>query len=70
MKRSIITDAHGNLLGAVQGHSMTENKGGVEATVAFAPGHKVHQVEVDDDMDTVTDPDVFQQRLKQHLGKP
>ncbi|WP_295992413.1 hypothetical protein [Rugamonas sp.] len=67
---SIITDAHGKLLGAVQGHSMSEHKGGVEASVAFEPGHQVHQVEVDDDMDTITDPDVFQQRLKQHLTKP
>jgi len=70
MKMSIVTDAHGNLLAAVQGHSMSESRDGVEATVTFAPGHQVHQVEVDDDMGTITDPAVFQQRLRQHIPKP
>ena len=66
MKMTIVTDVHGNVLGAVQGHSLTENKDGVEATVSFAPGHATHMVEVDDDLSTVDDVDEFQQRLRRH----
>ncbi|TFW19827.1 hypothetical protein [Duganella callida] len=67
MKMTIVTDAHGNVLGAVQGHNLSENKDGVEATVSFAPGHSCHMVEVDDDLTTVDDVDEFQQRLRRHL---
>ena len=70
MKMTIITDDQGNILGAVQGHSLTEKQGNVEATVSFAPGHKTHQVEVDDDMGNIDDASVFQQRLKQYLAQP
>jgi hypothetical protein len=67
MKMTIVTDVHGNVLGAVQGHSLTENKNGVEATVSFSPGHATHMIEVDDDLATVDDIDEFQQRLRRHL---
>jgi hypothetical protein len=70
MKMTIVTDDQGNILGAVQGHALSETKGGVEATVSFAPGHVTHQVEIDEDMSTVDDADEFQKRLKQHLGQP
>jgi len=74
MKMTIITDTHGNVLGAVQGHSLTETKDGVEASVSFAPGHATHMIDVDDDLSTVSDVDEFQQRLRhhlqQHLQKP
>ena len=67
MKMTIVTDAHGNVLGAVQGHSLSEKKGDVEANVSFAPGHSTHMVEVDDDLATIDDIDEFQQRLRHHL---
>lgn len=67
MKMTIITDDKGNILGAVQGHSLSHKQNGVEATVDFAPGHHTHQLEVDDDLATIDDVDVFQQRLRQHL---
>ena len=67
MKMTVITDTHGNVLGAVQGHNLTETKDGVEATVSFAPGHATHMIDVDDDLSTVHDVDEFQQRLRQHL---
>ena len=70
MKMTIVTDDQGNILGAVQGHALSESKGGVEATVSFAPGHVTHQVEIDEDMSSVDDADEFQKRLKQHLGQP
>ncbi|MBJ7309030.1 hypothetical protein ACFOLJ_20395 [Rugamonas sp. CCM 8940] len=70
MKMTIVTDDRGNLLGAVQGHSLTQRDGDIEAGVNFAAGHQLHYVDVDDDMATVTDAGTFQQRLIQHLPKP
>lgn len=70
MKMTIITDDQGNILGAVQGHALSETKAGVEATVSFAPGHTTHQVEIDEDMSSIDDADEFQKRLQQHLGQP
>jgi len=70
MKMTIITDDQGNILGAVQGHSLSDKQGNVQATVSFAPGHKTHQVDVDDDMANVDDASEFQQRLKQYLATP
>ncbi len=69
MKMTIITDDQNNILGAVQGHSLTDNQGGVEASVSFAPGHTTHMLEVDDDLGTINDIDDFQGRLKQHLDQ-
>jgi len=70
MKMTIITDDQGNILGAVQGHSLSDKQGNVQATVSFAPGHKTHQVDVDDDMANVDDASDFQKRLKQYLATP
>ncbi|MGV7209743.1 hypothetical protein ACLB1G_18010 [Oxalobacteraceae bacterium A2-2] len=66
---TIITDAQGKLLGAVQGHSLSDKQGGVEVSVTFAPGHQTHQLEVDDDLAVITDAASFQQRLQQHLAQ-
>ena len=68
-KMTIVTDSHGKLIGAVHGHSLTSKHGGIEATVSFAEGHKLHKVEVEDDMAAITDAAVFQERLLKHLPK-
>ncbi|MFA9219052.1 MAG: hypothetical protein ACEQSK_18365 [Sphingomonadaceae bacterium] len=67
---TIVTDDQGNILGAVQGHSLSDKQGDLEASVSFAPGHKTHQVDVDDDMASIDDADEFQKRLQQHLTQP
>ncbi|SEN21813.1 hypothetical protein SAMN05428959_101714 [Duganella sp. CF517] len=69
MKMTIITDDQGNILGAVQGHSLSGKQGEVEASVSFAEGYQTHLMEVDDDMGAVDDATVFQQRLRQHLDQ-
>jgi len=69
MKMTIVTDSHGKLVGAVQGHSLVAKQGDVEAKVSFAASHKLHQVEVEDDMARITDAAVFQERLLKHLPK-
>ena len=67
MKMTIITDDQGNILGAVQGHSLSGKQGEVEASVSFAEGYQTHLMEVDDDMGTIDDATIFQQRLRKHL---
>lgn len=67
MKMTIITDDQGNILGAVQGHSLSEKQGEVEASVSFAEGYQTHLMEVDDDMGAIEDATIFQQRLRKHL---
>jgi len=49
-KFTIVTDRRGKFVGAVQGHELSEKVGDVEAQVSFAPGHKLHKVEVDIDI--------------------
>lgn len=69
MKMTIVTDAQGKLVGAVRGHALASTHGEVEAKVSFAQGHKLHKVEVEDDMADITDAAVFQERLVKHLPK-
>jgi len=69
MKMTIVTDAHGKLIGAVQGHALASTHGEIDAKVSFAPGHKLHKVEVEDDMWSITDAAVFQERVLKHLPK-
>jgi hypothetical protein len=49
-KLTIVTDSHGKLVGAVEGHELSERRGDLEVTVSFAPGHKLHKVDVDIDL--------------------
>jgi hypothetical protein len=67
MKMTIVTDDQGNILGAVQGHSLSVKQGDVEASVSFEPGHKTYMLDVEDDMANIGNVDDFQYRLKQHL---
>ncbi len=69
-KMTIVTDAKGNLVGAVSGHTLASKHGDVEAQVSFPQGHKLHKVEVEDDMAEITDPAVFHDRLLKYLPKP
>jgi hypothetical protein len=69
MKMSIVTNTQGEVLAAVQGHSLTERKDGVEASVSFGNSHKIHQVDVEDDLLKITDAVTFQQRLQRHVPK-
>jgi hypothetical protein len=67
MNMTIVTDAHGNLVGAVHGHALSEKRGDVEAGVSFSSTHKLHMVEVADDMAKITDADEFHRRLVKHI---
>ena len=69
MKMTIVTDNHGNLVGAVHGHTLTEKRENMEATVSFPSAHKLHQGEVEDDMANIFDAEEFQRRLLKHIPK-
>jgi hypothetical protein len=69
IKMTIVTDSQGKLAGAVHGHTLAAKKGDMEAHVSFPPGHKLHKVEVEDDMAKITDAAVFHDRLLKHLPK-
>jgi hypothetical protein len=67
MKMTIVTDGAGNVIGAVQGHSLSDNTEGMQVNVSFAPGHKLNFVDVDDDMGTISDVDLYVKRLHSYL---
>jgi len=69
MKMTIVTDSQGNLVGAVHGHTLTEKREGVEASVSFPPDHKLHKVEVEEDMAKITDAAEFHRKLLKHIPK-
>jgi hypothetical protein len=69
-KLTIVTDRRGKLIGAVQGHELSEKAGEVEAHVSFAAGHKLHKIDVDIDLDDEnTDPKKFERTLARHIPK-
>ena len=68
-KLTIVTDSHGKLLAAVQGHKLSEKRKGVEAHVTFAAGHKLHKVDVDLDLTAIGDPTAFEKRFARHVPK-
>ena len=67
MKMTIVTDSAGKVIGSVQGHSLSETRDGVQATVSFDPGHKLHFVDVADDMGTISDEAQYIKRLQGYL---
>lgn len=69
MKMSIVTGTQGEILAAVQGHTLSQQRDGVVATVSFGENHKVYEVEVDDDIANISDSKIFQQRLQKHLPR-
>lgn len=67
MKMTIVTDAGGKVIAAVQGHSLSETRDGLKVTVGFPPGHKLHQVEVDDNMGVVSDVGEYMKQLHAYI---
>jgi hypothetical protein len=67
MKMTIVTDSAGNVIAAVQGHSLTEQTNGLQAGVTFGPGHQLHQVEVDDNMAVISDVGEYVKQLQAHI---
>ena len=64
MKMTIVTDSAGNVIAAVQGHALSEEKNGIKAGVSFGDGHQLHQVDVDDNMAVISDVGEYVKQLK------
>jgi hypothetical protein len=67
MKITLVTDHSGKLVGTIRGHELSAKKDGVEAGVMASPGHKLHQIEVDDSFGRITDAAELHQKLAQHV---
>lgn len=66
-KMTLVTDAQGRLVGAVQGHELSTKHNGLSVHLSFGDGHKVHKVEVDDDLTKITDPAAFEKAAAKHI---
>ena len=69
MKMTIVTDSQGKLVAAVHGHTLMEKHGSMNVSVSFHPSHRLHKVEVEDDMAKITDAAEFHERLLKHVPK-
>lgn len=68
-KMTVVTDAAGGLVAAIQGHELTEKRGDVEVGLVVPKGHTLHKIEVDDDLSKVTDPAEMLRRLHRHIPR-
>jgi hypothetical protein len=69
-KLIIVTDRRGKLIGAVQGHELSQKVGEVRAEVSFERGHKLHKVDVDIDLAEIIDPKELEKELARLVPKP
>ena len=69
-KLTIVTNRRGKLIGAVQGHELSQKAGEVQAEVSFERGHKLHKVDVDIDLAEIVDPKELENELARHVPKP
>lgn len=69
-KLTIVTDRRGKLIGAVQGHELSQKVGEVRAEVSFERGHKLHKVDVDIDFAEIIDPKELENELARLVPKP
>lgn len=68
-KMTIVADENGEIIAAVVGHSLSSRSGEVEAQVSFPGSHRLHKVEVDDEVATMTDGPSFHQTLRKYLPR-
>lgn len=67
-KMTIATDEHGSILGAVQ-HVEEKTRDGMQAVVSFAPGSRLHVVEIGPELDLkkVSDVSIFHDELSRYV---
>ena len=68
-KMTIAADEHGNVLGAIQ-HPDGKARDGGQAVVSFAPGVRLHEVDVGPELDMtkVTDVGKFHEALSRYTA--
>jgi hypothetical protein len=65
MKITLITDHKGMIVGSIKEERLSGRKNNVEAGVFLGPGHRTHQVEVDDALAKITDANELHEGLAQ-----
>jgi hypothetical protein len=67
-KMTIATDQLGNILGAIQYSDEKSRDDDMQVSVSFAPGSRLHEVEVGPELDMrkVSDVSKFQEALSRH----
>ena len=68
-KITIVTDRRGKLIGAVQGHELSQRTGEVQAEVSFEPGHKLHKMDANIDLAEIGDPKQLEKELTRLISK-
>ena len=70
-KLTIVTDDQGNVIAAVQDQAGAQ-AAEIKTSVSFAPGHRLHSVEVGREIDLAKarDIDALAATLKRHVPKP
>ena len=68
-RMTIATDDKGHLLGAIQ-HEGQAKQDGLDVSVSFAPGARLHEIEVDSELDMrkVKDVAKFHEALSRHVA--
>lgn len=71
-KMTIATDEHGNVIGAIQHPDSKTKSDGERASVSFAPGARLHEIDVSPDVDMTKVKDVakFHEALGRHITVP
>lgn len=70
-KMTIATDQAGRVIGAHEGHDGAASPDGMRIGVNFAPGHKLHQVELRSGvgMSAMSDPAEFLAMLQREVAR-
>lgn len=71
-RMTIATDDHGNVLGAIQHVDGKGNADGTRVSVSFAPGSRLHEIDVDPEVDMTKVKDVakFHEALSRRISVP
>jgi hypothetical protein len=68
-KLTLVTDRTGKLIGAVQGHELSEKRADVEVQVSFLGEHNLHKIEVDFDIANISEDEDIEKKLSQYIPK-
>jgi hypothetical protein len=66
-KMTLVTDAQGRFVGAVEGHELSAKRGDLSVQISFPNGHKLHKLDVADDLMKITDPAAFEKAVAKHI---
>jgi hypothetical protein len=66
MRLTVITNSSGEVIATHRGHS---SKDKLQAGLRAGPNQTLHEIEVPDEFDKITNPDELHTRVKSHMHK-